>query len=238
MREIALRVSLPGRTTRLRTRRVSIIVPTCNEAANVGPVVTQIVASAVPFREILFVHAESGDGTGDVVRPLAALHPIRLPTQDRAAPGLAASIVAGARAAEGELLLIMDADLSHPPAEIRRLLTPVLADTADTVIESRYIEGGSTPGWPLWPRILSRAGAMVAFPLTGVRDSMSGFFAIERSRLLDLAPRRLGSNLLLNSSPPPVQRCVSARFRSHFEIVSAVSRKCPSAPPSLFPVTG
>ncbi len=195
-------------------------------------------ASAVPFREILFVDAESDDGTGDVIRSLAASRPIRSLTQDRAASGLAAAILSGARAAKGELLLIMDADLSHPTEEIGRLLAPVLDGTADIVIGSRYTKGGSTPGWPLWRRGLSRAGAMLAFPLTGVRDSMSGFFAIERARLLDLAPRRSGSKSLLNSSPAPVQYCASAKFRSHFKIASAVNRKCPSKSLSHFFVAG
>ncbi len=195
MREIALSSAGAGRNPSMSTKRVSIIVPTRNEAANVGPLVTQIVASAVPFREILFVDAESGDGTGDVIRSLAAGHPIRLLTQDRAAPGLAAAILSGARAAKGDVLLIMDADLSHPPEDISRLLAPVLAGTADIAIGSRYIKGGSIPSWPLWRRVLSRAGSMLAFPLTGVRDSMSGFFAIERSRLLDLAPSAIGFKL-------------------------------------------
>ena len=60
------------------------------------------------------------------------------------------------------------------------------------VIGSRYIRGGSTPNWPLWRRFLSRSGAALAYPLTRVHDSMSGFFAISRSRLLKIAPAPLG----------------------------------------------
>jgi Glycosyltransferases involved in cell wall biogenesis len=173
-------------------KSVSIIVPTRNEAENVAPLVSQIVASAVPFREILFVDNDSTDGTRDVIRSLAAIHPIRLVEQEPGESGLAAAIMSGARAADGEFLLMMDADLSHPPERIKDLLAPLLAGTADMVIGSRYVDGGSTPGWPLWRRMLSRAGSALAYPLTGVHDSMGGFFAIARSRLLDVAPPAIG----------------------------------------------
>ena len=173
-------------------KSVSIIVPTRNEAENVAMLVSHIVASAVAFHEILFVDADSTDGTRDVIRSLTGNHPIRLIEQGQAEPGLASAIMLGAEAAEGELLLIMDADLSHPPKRINDLLAPLLAGTADMVIGSRYITGGSTPGWPLWRRRLSRAGAALAYPLTAVHDSMSGFFAIARSRLLEVAPPTVG----------------------------------------------
>src|ERR1043166_2676181 len=174
------------------TKSVSIIVPTRNEADNIAMLVAQIVANAVPFHEILFVDAESTDGTRDVIRSLSGNHPIRLIEQDQAEPGLAAAIMLGAKAAEGELLLVMDADLSHPPERINDLLAPLLAGAADMVIGSRYTTGGSTPGWPFWRRLLSRAGAALAYPLPGVHDSMSGFFAIARSRLLEVAPPAIG----------------------------------------------
>jgi dolichol-phosphate mannosyltransferase len=174
------------------TKWVSIIVPTHNEAENIEGLVSQIVASAVPFHEILFVDDDSTDGTRDVIRSLAARHPVRFIEQDRAQSGLAAAIMSGAEAAKGDFLVIMDADLSHPPERINDLLAPLLAGRGDMVIGSRYINGGTTPGWPLWRRMLSRAGSALAYPLTGVHDSMSGFFAIARSRLLQIAPPTIG----------------------------------------------
>src|SRR5881392_2424634 len=178
---------------------VSIIVPTRNEAENIAPLVEQIVSSAAPFHEILFVDDDSTDGTRNAVRLLAASYPIRLIEQDRAEVGLAAAIMSGARAAQGEILLVMDADLSHPPERIKDLLAPLFAGTADIVIGSRYVTGGSTPGWPLWRLLLSRAASMLAYPLTGVRDSMGGFFAIARSRLLELAPPTSGFKIVFET---------------------------------------
>jgi dolichol-phosphate mannosyltransferase len=178
---------------------VSIIVPTLNEEENIVPLVSQIIASAVPFREILFVDGNSTDATVDMIRALAARYPIRLIEQNGAEPGLAGAIVAGARAAQGEILLVMDADLSHPPERIKDLVTPLFAGEAHMVVGSRYVEGGSTPGWPLWRRIVSRGGAALAYPLTGVHDSMGGFFAISRSRLLELAPQTSGFKIVFEA---------------------------------------
>jgi dolichol-phosphate mannosyltransferase len=178
---------------------ISIIVPTLNEEENIGPLVSQITCCAVSFREILFVDDNSTDATRDRIRTLAATHPIRLIEQDGREPGLAAAIMSGARAARGEILLVMDADLSHPTEQIKNLVAPLLSGTADIAIGSRYVQGGSTPGWPLWRRILSRAGAVLAYPLTGVHDSMCGFFAIRRSRLLELAPPPSGFKIVFET---------------------------------------
>src|SRR6266487_3226994 len=182
-----------------RDRSVSIIVPTLNEEENVAPLVSQITACAVPFREILFIDDGSTDGTREKIRALQGAHPIRLIEQNASDLGLAGAIMSGARAAQGDILLVMDADLSHPADRIKDLLEPLLANTADLVVGSRYVKGGSTPGWPIWRRIVSRAGAALAYPLTGLHDSMCGFFAIGRSRLLDLAPQTSGFKIVFET---------------------------------------
>lgn len=174
------------------TRSVSIIVPTLNEAENIVPLVSQILATGIPFWEIVFVDDRSTDGTQEKIRALAQDQRVRLIEREPGEFGLASAIMAGAKAAEGELLLVMDADMSHPPERIRDLLAPLLAGTADMVIGSRYVPGGSTPGWPLWRRMLSRTGAAFAYPLTGTRDSLSGFFAISRAHLLELGSANTG----------------------------------------------
>jgi dolichol-phosphate mannosyltransferase len=182
-----------------RAQSVSIIVPTLNEEENIVPLVSQITACAVSFREILFVDDHSTDGTRAEIRALEGSHPIRLLEQDGADVGLAGAIMVGARAAEGEILLVIDADLSHPPERINDLLAPLFAGTADLVVGSRYIKGGSTEGWPMWRRIVSQAGAALAYPLTGLHDSMCGFFAISRSRLLELAPETSGFKIVFET---------------------------------------
>jgi dolichol-phosphate mannosyltransferase len=178
---------------------VSIIIPTLNEEENILPLVAEIAACPVSFREILFVDDHSTDATCDKIRALAGTLPIRLIEQDGAGPGLAAAIMSGARAAKGEILLVMDADLSHPADRIKDLVAPLFAGTADLVVGSRYVNGGSTPGWPAWRRVVSRTGAALAYPLTGLHDSMCGFFAIDRSRLLELAPQTSGFKIVFET---------------------------------------
>src|SRR5438477_234552 len=154
---------------------------------------------ALPFREIVFVDEGSTDATRDMIHALAGRCSLRLIEQDGTELGLAGAIMSGARAAQGEILLVMDADLSHPPERIKDLLAPLFAGSADLVVGSRYVKGGSTPGWPSWRRIMSRAGAALAYPLTGLHDSMCGFFAIGRSRLLELAPHTSGFKIVFET---------------------------------------
>ncbi len=173
-------------------RSVSIVVPTLNEVENIEPLVQQIVAAAPMCREILIVDDGSTDGTRARVRSLVSQYPLRLVERDHPRLGLSGAVIAGARVAVGEILVVMDADLSHPPREISSLVEPLLTDRAEMVIGSRYVRGGTTPGWPLYRKIMSRIAAGVAYPLTGVHDSMCGFFAIHRDLLLRLAPDSTG----------------------------------------------
>jgi dolichol-phosphate mannosyltransferase len=171
---------------------VAIIVPTLNEADNVAPLVAQIGANALAISEIVFVDDGSTDGTRERIGVLSSRHRVRLVQRDFGARGLAGAIMAGAESTAAEVLVVMDADLSHPPDKIPALLQPILNGEADLVIGSRYIAGGATPGWPFWRRAISRTASALAYPLTGVRDSMCGFFAIKRECLLQLATAATG----------------------------------------------
>lgn len=207
---------------------VSILVPTRNEVENVAALVEQLESKAPAFHEIVFIDADSTDGTRERILALDRhTRRIRLIGQDRRAPGLAAAIMAGAHAAEGDLLLVMDADLSHPPDRIGDLLAPLLANEADIVVGSRYIKGGSTSGWPLWRKILSRTGAAMAYPLTGVHDSMCGFFAIRRARLLEIAPPAVGFKIafetIVRAKPRLRVREIPIQFRDRVRGESKMS---------------
>lgn len=171
---------------------ISVIVPTLNEADNIEPLVRRIRALPQPPHEIIFVDDNSTDGTRERIRELMTGDDVCLVTRESGALGLSGAVIAGARAAQCRLLVVMDADLSHPPEQIPSLAQPIVEGRADMVIGSRYIAGGSTPGWPVWRKILSRTAAAAAFRLTRVHDSMCGFFAIERDRLLELTPAATG----------------------------------------------
>ncbi|CAN5570379.1 hypothetical protein BH18VER1_BH18VER1_07320 [soil metagenome] len=180
---------MPDRSTQ---EFLSIVVPTLNEAENIEPLVRQIFSSVPDCGEVVFVDDRSADGTPDRIRELAGEFPVRVLEREKPTLGLSGAVIAGAREARGHLLVVMDADLSHPPEEIGKLMRPLLENHADIVIGSRYVNGGSTPGWPVYRKAMSRVAAGLAYPLTGVHDSMCGFFAMRRAVLLELAPEATG----------------------------------------------
>jgi dolichol-phosphate mannosyltransferase len=89
-------------------------------------------------------------------------------------------VIAGFAETRGEALLVMDADLSHPP-EVAPKLVHALDAGADLAIGSRYVDGGGTMDWPLRRRVVSRIACLMGNVLVPVRDSTSGFFAMRRS---------------------------------------------------------
>jgi dolichol-phosphate mannosyltransferase len=178
---------------------IAMIVPTLQEVDNIVPLVAQIEQTKVPFGEIIFVDDGSTDGTREKIRELTTVHRVRLIERDGAERGLAGAIVAGANASSADVLVVLDADLSHPPEKIPALLQPILANEADLVIGSRYVPGGATPGWPAWRRFLSRVASALAYPLTGVHDSMGGFFAIRRECLLQFARQAAGFKIVFET---------------------------------------
>jgi len=171
---------------------ISLVIPTLNEAENVQPLLERLLRCEPPLDEIIFVDDGSTDGTREQIRSLTGSAPVRLLERDHPSFGLSGAVIAAAEVAAGDLLVVMDADLSHPPEKIGELLQPLIEHRADMVIGSRYMPGGSTPGWPIWRKALSRVAAGLAYPLTGVHDSMCGFFAMPRQLLLELTPAATG----------------------------------------------
>ncbi len=94
--------------------------------------------------------------------------------------GLASAVIAGFAAAKGDVLVVMDADLSHPPEVVPALLDAI-AGGADLAVGSRYMKGGGTMDWPVMRRIVSRVACLMGNVLVPIRDATSGFFAIRRA---------------------------------------------------------
>src|SRR3954447_6136228 len=156
-----------------------LILPTYTEAENIEAIVRAALpslASAVDDPHILIVDDGSPDGTGDIADRLASeLDEVEV-LHRTAKEGLGRAYLAGferALAAGADLVLEMDADFSHDPADIPRLIG---AD-ADLVLGSRYVPGGAVTDWGLFRRLLSRGGSWYARMVLGVpvRDLTGGF---------------------------------------------------------------
>lgn len=171
---------------------VSVVVPTFNEARNIDELVSRVsaVAAAADVQEILFVD-DSTDDTPDVISAVSAASslPVRLIHRTGAARtgGLSGAVVVGLRAATGDWVLVMDADLQHPPEDLPRI-SNARADV-DMVVASRYRKGGNAAGLSSSSRrMVSKMSTLVArstFPvqLEGCTDPMTGFFAVRRQAL-------------------------------------------------------
>lgn len=135
--------------------------------------------------ELVICDDDSADGTAEIVAQ-AALPWVRLIVR-KANRGLSAAVLEGLRAARHDRLVVLDADLSHPPEKIPALLAK-LDEGADFVIGSRYADGGSTDAeWGLFRWVNSKIATLLARPFTNIEDPMSGFFALDR-KVLERAP--------------------------------------------------
>jgi dolichol-phosphate mannosyltransferase len=185
--------------------QLTLIVPTLNEAANIRPLLNRIFeqSSAQLQIEVLFVDDGSTDETCESVLLLGQTQPVRLLRRERPAGGLAGAVLAGAVAAKSRWILVMDADLSHPPERIGDLVAPLLDRSQDMVIGSRYVPGGRTPGRAWWRRFMARVACLLAWPLARLRDPLSGFFATDRAGLVqckgDAAGFKIALELIVNA---------------------------------------
>jgi dolichol-phosphate mannosyltransferase len=171
--------------------RVLVVIPTYNEAENVR-LITARVRAATPAADILVVDDGSPDGTGRIADELAADDPAIHVLHRTEKNGLGAAYLAGfdwALQRDYDAIVEMDADGSHQPEELPRLLASL--DGADLVLGSRWVPGGAVRNWPRHRLVLSRGGNTYTRVLLGVplRDATGGYRAFRRSALetLDLA---------------------------------------------------
>lgn len=160
----------------------TILIPTLNEEPNVDRLVEEVLtvkeSSGLDF-EILFVDSASSDNTCQKIGVWQKKRKVRLLSRD-VNVGLAGAVIAGVKQSRAATILVMDADLSHPPEAIPMLLKPLLDGSHDMVIGSRYAEGGSTPDWPFSRKLSSKLATVPALAFCHVRDPLAGFFAVKR----------------------------------------------------------
>lgn len=168
--------------------RALVVLPTFQEAANIAHVLARVRAAA-PDVDVLVVDDSSPDGTADIAKKVAtelgSIDVTLRPRKDGLGSAYRLGFEEGLRRGY-DVLVEMDADLSHDPADLPRLLHAL--EGADLVIGSRYVPGGSIPRWTWRRRALSRWGNRYAAAVLGLRvsDSTSGFRAYRASVLAEL----------------------------------------------------
>ncbi len=159
-----------------------MVVPTYREAENIPHLVERlskqrdVLGGAL---DVLFMDDDSRDGSAELVEKLN-LPWVKLVTRtsDR---GLSQAVLDGLRRATGDVLVVMDADLSHPPEALPGMLAK-LREGAHFVVGSRFAKGGTTDDeWGIFRWLNSRVATLLAFPLTRIKDPMSGFFMLHRN---------------------------------------------------------
>jgi len=177
---------------------VWVVLPTFNEIENLEGVLSAIL-EALPQAHVLVVDDGSPDGTGQLADTIAAREPRVAVLHRSAKEGLGPAYRAGFRwvldRPDTDAVVQMDADFSHDPRDLPRLLAPLMVG-ADLTLGTRYVPGGGTVGWPWYRRIISRGGNTFARTvlLLPYRDLTGGFKAWRRELLESIRLRDMGVN--------------------------------------------
>jgi dolichol-phosphate mannosyltransferase len=170
--------------------RATVCLPTYNESENLPPMIEALGRVLREGDRVLVIDDNSPDGTGTIADALAADRPFLEVLHRPRKEGLGRAYVAGfhrALADGAELVLEMDCDFSHDPADVRRLIEAA-ENGADLVLGSRYVPGGGTRNWGLVRRLISRGGSVYTalFLQMGVKDPTGGFKCFRRPVLEQL----------------------------------------------------
>ncbi len=161
---------------------ISVIIPTYNESKNMPELLSAIdrvlTHAEIPDYEVIVMDDDSPDGTAKLVNELE-IPRIRAVNRRGKPRGLAPAVMDGFREAKGDILCVMDADLSHPP-DVLPALAKAMDEGSEIAVGSRYVKGGGVKNWPFKRRLASRAACVAANLVTPVRDATSGFFMVRR----------------------------------------------------------
>ncbi len=168
--------------------RVSLILPTYNEASNLTEVLERVHETLDPF-EVIVVDDNSPDRTWELAGALQSTYPSLRVIRRVGRRGLSSAVIEGFEAAKGDMFIVMDSDLQHDPTLLPRIQNAI-EEGAEIAVASRYADGGDMKDWGPVRSFLSRVAthiAHIAVP-KGATDPMSGFFSIRRETYASLAP--------------------------------------------------
>ncbi len=189
-------------------KKISIVIPTFREAENV-PVLTEkineVMKKASLDYEIVVVDDDSNDGIIEKSESLQKKYPYTLVVR-KEEKGLSSAVIEGFKHITGDIIVVMDADLSHPPEKIPELVAPIIDKRAEFVIGSRFVEGGSARHFDWFRKLNAWASKVLARPFTKVKDPMAGFFAFPAHKLtpeteLNPAGFKIGLELIVKTDP-------------------------------------
>jgi dolichol-phosphate mannosyltransferase len=177
---------------------LSIIVPTYNESKNIEELLTRIFTVLKPNYtqyEVVVVDDNSPDGTAAIAEALKSKFDLKVVKRPRKI-SLSSAVLNGFKVATGDVICVMDADLSHPPEAIPNMFKEIQSG-ADIVIGSRTVPEGGATNWPWYRRYISKFAQSLALPLTHVTDNTAGFFMMKKSVLDGADINPIGFKILL-----------------------------------------
>lgn len=178
---------------------ISVILPTYEEAENlklIVPELSRLFEKEKMRGEIIVVDDNSPDGTAGIASDLAVSYPVKVRVRKRGR-GLSRAVIEGFELAQGEICVVMDADLSHPVEKIPDMIRPIMEGKCDATVGSRYLHGGGAQNWPLLRRVVSKGAGLLAKGVTSLSDPTSGFMAVRRSILDGVTLDPLGWKIVL-----------------------------------------
>jgi dolichol-phosphate mannosyltransferase len=183
----------------MNKKLISIIMPTYNEVENIKIIIPEIYGKMTAegfFFEILIIDDNSPDGTAEAARAFEDKYPVKVSVRktDR---GLSKAVVKGFELAQGEVCVVMDADLSHPVGKIPEMIKPIIINECDMTVGSRYLPGGGWVEDNSLRGIISKFAGFLAKGVTTLSDPTSGFMAVRKSVIDDLDIDPLGWKIVL-----------------------------------------
>jgi len=195
--------------------KFSIVIPTYNEAGGIEELVTTLGALFVAGGldgELIVVDDNSPDGTGAIVDRLTDRYPVRC-LHRPGKLGLSSGVIDGWNFARPDSVALgaMDADFSHDPSVLPKLVAAVASGKYGLAVGSRYVKGGGITNWPLKRKVTSIVACALAWPLTPLRDITSGFFVVRRDALAGVSLDPIGFKIGLEVA-------VKARYGKFIEV--------------------
>jgi dolichol-phosphate mannosyltransferase len=180
--------------------KLSLVIPTYNEKENIQKLIKKIQEEFNENKingEIIIVDDNSPDGTGKILEDLKKKQKNLKVVHRSGKLGLSSAVLEGWKIADGEVLGVMDADLSHPPEKIKELFRVIEKGEADFTIGSRYIKGGKIEGWNLKRKLMSKTATLLSRIYTKVKDPMTGYFMIKKGVIKNVNLNPRGFKILL-----------------------------------------